>query len=105
MNKYTLKEIKSKNVLSDLIEGKESFQIVALSGKMLDTVKLVETAIEKVNLSCRVYTSGRITSVLAFPLSLYNALAIAAHNIATYNPDYEIEKHLIDNMLTVTYKK
>jgi hypothetical protein len=56
-----------------------------------------------------VYTSGRKASlasgILAAPLTVWSALFMATHNVLTYNPDYEIEKHLIDNMLTVTYKK
>ena len=107
MKKYTLAQTKEE--LPALLKSKSSFQITGLSGKILETVKWIETAIEEQNLSCRVYTSGRKASlasgILAAPLTVWSALFMATHNVLTYNPDYEIEKHLIDNMLTVTYKK
>jgi hypothetical protein len=76
----------------------------------LNTDKL--NAIEPAGLKCRVYTKGRIAAAGASLLGgitgaagIASAISIAAHNLATYNPDYEIVKHLVDNTLSVFYKK
>jgi hypothetical protein len=98
--------------LSELIDNKSTFEIVALSGRMADTVKLIENQIASKDLSCRIYTRGRIAAasgtlfggITGF-LGLASAVGIAAHNLATYKPDYEVAKHLVDNMLTVKYCK
>ena len=72
----------------------------------------LENTIESENLSCGIYTYGRAASVgatliggVARVAGLVSAIGISAHNIATFNPDYEIAKHLVDNKLTVSYKK
>ncbi len=46
--------------LPQLISRKESFEVVGLSGKLLEAVRLVENKIEVTGLTCRVYTAGRI---------------------------------------------
>jgi hypothetical protein len=63
-------------------------------------------------MTCRIYASGRLAgaaaTVVGGPLGLLGlatAIGVAAHNIVTYDPDYEIAKHVIDNKLVVTYKK
>ncbi|MGL6355841.1 hypothetical protein ACSZMT_19440, partial [Aeromonas veronii] len=33
------------------------------------------------------------------------AVGIATHNLVTYNPDYEIVKHVVDKSISVLYKK
>lgn len=104
MKKYTMKDLEKADTLAKLIAERDSFKIIGLTGTILKTVKTVETAIETANLRCRVYTSGRSKSLFS-PIFVYSAVVLAAHNLSTYDPDYEIEKHLIDNMLTVTYKK
>ncbi|MBF4103001.1 hypothetical protein INT80_12615 [Gallibacterium anatis] len=34
-----------------------------------------------------------------------SAVGIAAHNLATYNPDFEIGKNLVDKKINIVYKK
>lgn len=96
----------------NLIKSKKSFEIIGLSGRMGSAVIQIENIIVMQSLSCRVYTSGRIASAGATLVGgvtglagLVSAIGMAAHNIATYNPDYEIAKHLVDNKLSVKYKK
>lgn len=102
----------STEKLGTLIAKKASFKVIGLSGKVSEAASLVEDAIEKRGMRCRVYTAGRVTAAGASffggvtgAVGVISALGMAAHNIATYNPDYEIAKHLVDNQLTVTFKK
>lgn len=104
MKKYTMKDLEKEDTLAKLIAERDSFKIIGLTGTVLKTVEIVETAIENANLRCRVFTSGRSKSLFS-PFVFYSAVVLAAHNLATYDPDYEIEKHLVDSMLTVTYKR
>lgn len=97
---------------SRLINEKQSFEIVGLSGRMGSAVSQIENLLEPKGLSCRVYTYGRIAAAggsffggVTGAIGIASAIGIAAHNLATYNPDYEISKHLVDNKLTITYKK
>ena len=97
---------------TELIRKRASFEILGLNGKMIDAVSLLEAEIEKQGLTCRIYTSGRIASIGASFLGgvtgvvgIASAAVIAAHNIATFNPDYEVSKHLVDNKLVVSYEK
>ncbi len=96
----------------ELIDGRKSFKIVGLSGRMSSAVSQIEQLIESKNLSCRVLTNGRIAAAggsffggITGVLGVVSAIGIAAHNIATYDPDYEIIKHPVDNKLSITYKK
>lgn len=100
------------NKLEDLIKKKISFEVVGVSGKMSDAVKTVENAIESLGLTCRIYTKGRIAAAgatlfggITGVLGAASTIGIAAHNLATYNPDYEIVKHMVDNKLSVVYQR
>ena len=55
-------------------------------------------------LTCRVYTEYRSTAVAAL-LGAVSAAAIGVHNLATWNPDYEIGKNYVKRTLSVRYKK
>ena len=70
---------------------------------------LIEGEIENLNLSCRIYTEYRTAAlageVFLGGVGLIAAAAIAAHNLATFNPDYEIGKNKINSTVSVIYKK
>ncbi|AUZ05536.2 MULTISPECIES: hypothetical protein [Vitreoscilla] len=103
---YTLIEVQKQ--LTDLIAQKRSFVVTSLSGDMLDTSKLLESAIEAQGLRCRVYTRNRIAAAGASILVGAGALSfagIAAHNLLTLNPDYEIGRDIVNNKIYVDYKK
>ena len=102
----------STNTLSSAIQRKESFEVLGLSGRMSSAVSMVESGIEREGLKCRIYTAGRIAAAggtlfggITGTIGLVSTIGIAAHNLATYNPDYEIAKYVVDNRLVVTYKK
>ena len=96
-----------------LVSRKASFTVTGLGGgKMTEAVELVEREIESQNMRCRIYTKGRIAAAGATVfggvtgmLGAASAVGMAAHNLATFNPDYEIAKHKVDNKLTVEFKK
>lgn len=97
------------NTLS-LIQNRESFKISNVTqSEMGGLVDQLERMIENEGLRCRIYTKGRIAAAGVGLFSLGAGAAalagIAAHNIATFNPDYEIEKDLLGSSLTVSYKK
>ncbi|MDD7984379.1 hypothetical protein PQO01_05385 [Lentisphaera marina] len=79
---------------------------------MSDSVRSIEREIESQNFKCRIYTAGRIaaaggsvfTGVLGV-VGAASAIGIAAHNLATYDPDFEIKKHKIDKAITVAYMR
>lgn len=88
--------------LEGLVQARESFEVVGLGADMDAAIAKVEKEIESQRLSCRVYLHGRTLPSLATWPSL---LFVAAHNLATFDPDYEIAKHKVDNKLRVHYKK
>ncbi|MFC5698364.1 hypothetical protein ACFPU0_22785 [Pseudomonas sp. GCM10022186] len=102
----------STSTLTQLINRKESFEVVGPGGRLLSTVKTVENKIEANGMTCRVYTVGRIGAVagsffggITGAVGILSAASIAIHNIMTFNPDYEIEKNPIDNRIVVKFKK
>ncbi|TIH12504.1 hypothetical protein D0S45_17690 [Marinifilum sp. JC120] len=111
MKSITYDELKSGSA-KELIKKKSSFSILGLGSKMSNAVDLIEEQIEKEGYSCRIYTYGRIAAAggtlfggITGLLGAASAIGMAAHNLATYDPDYEIAKHLVDNKLAVTYEK
>lgn len=107
---YSASSITNEEI-SKLISQKKTFTIKDIPASTFgNTVETVEKLIEAQELSCRVYVAGRIAAFGAATAwtmlgGIAAGLAIAAHNIATYNPDYEIAKHFITNKLIITYKK
>ena len=96
--------------LHNLIHNRKSFVLENINRlNMPEAVKSVENAIEEQGLKCRVYTKGRVaamTAELAIPMVGWAAAAaIGVHNLATWNPDYEIAKNVLTGSLTIQYKK
>jgi hypothetical protein len=56
-----------------------------------------------------IFSKGRVGGGLSGfwsgPIALATMIGIAAHNIATLNPDFEIARNVATNNITVTYKK
>ena len=85
----------------ELIRARKSFEVVNVPAfRQKDAVAIVENRIEALGLTCRVYQKGRFGLGL-HPLGL---LGLAAHNLATFDPDYEIRKEFSTGIV-VTYKK
>ncbi len=101
--------------LSALIEKNRSFEITGLEaeGSMTQMIERLENIMTAQKKRCRVYTWGRAAAVAAaaIPTGVTQvtgaaaAVGIGLHNFATYNPDYEIAKHLIDNKLSINKKE
>ena len=98
--------------LASLIKNRSSFSVTSVENQVA-TVALIEKAIENAGLRCRIYTENRSATLatLLIPTGvtqitgLFSAVGIAAHNLANYNPDYEIGKSLKRSVINVTYKK
>lgn len=80
--------------------------------KFYAAIETLERLIESQGLKCRIYTFGRIAAAGASVaggvtglLGALSGIAIAAHNIATWNADYEVAKNLLASTIHVTYKK
>lgn len=80
---------------------------------MPEAASTLEKVIESKGMKCRVYTKGRIATLAATVATappvviggLVAGIAIGAHNLATWNPDYEIAKNPATGALSVTYMK
>lgn len=99
----------AKNKLNQLISNRESFVLIGIDiDNLVNAAKFVELAIENQGLKCRIYTRNRAYAAGAMAwtgVGLLSLGSIAAHNLATFNPDYEIGRCIVDNRLYVTYKK
>lgn len=98
--------------IEKMIKRQESFELIGLGGKMGNAVTRLERMIEINNMRCRIYTRGRIVAAGATLFGgitglagIASAIGIAAHNLATFDPDYEIAKNLVDNKILVKYCK
>lgn len=114
IDKYAYRTFRSGDIstgfLQRLIEYRMNFSIN--TDDLSREATRVEAVIEQNGFTCRVYTENRAVSMGATLLSGIGgvigaaaAIGIAAHNLATYNPDFEIGKNLIDKKINVTYKK
>lgn len=106
MKTYTAFEVIEK--IPSLIASRSSFEIIGASGKILDLCSILEEEIESQGLRCRIYTRNR--SIAAGGMAWTGAgiaslIGIAAHNLATFSPDYEIGKAIVDNKIYVEFKK
>ena len=100
--------------LGQFLDEKKTFVLEDVDlTRMSEVVAFLEKAMEVRSLKCRVYTKGRAAAMgvgLLVPLvglaeTAIIGAAIAAHNVATWNPDYEIAKNPVSSTLTVTYQK
>jgi len=76
------------------------------------THETLEQMIESEGMKVRIYTIGRVAAMGAAVwtgvgtlIAAGVGLAVAAHNIATWSPDYEIGKSPYNKKIYVTYKK
>lgn len=120
---YKIDEV-TNDFIIDKIKLHESFILECQDfDRYSNTLTWLEKSIENEGMSVRIYMRARRLSIGSFagfagasvvgaPVAL-GALAvgvvagvsIAAHNLATLNPDYEIGKHPIGSTLYVDYKK
>ncbi|MFC0323948.1 hypothetical protein ACFFHT_10355 [Gallibacterium melopsittaci] len=100
----------NERFIEKLIKLKVDFSIK--TDDILYYARKVEEIIESNKFSCRVYTENRaalmgggLFSGIGTVVGIAAAAGIAAHNLATYNPDFEIGKDLVNKKINVTYKK
>lgn len=114
VSKEKLRELLLVNPVDEFtIECTEKWSIV-LNGEITYIPSLLESIIEGAGMSCRIYTRGRVAPIapwLVVPgvgqvIAAAAAVAVVAHNVATYNPDFEIRKNsLKGNVLVTNLKK
>ncbi|QBR00494.1 hypothetical protein [Paraburkholderia pallida] len=110
---YSVKSVADSKIKS-LIRDHKSFVIEDIDRtNFSEAVSHIEKMIEDEGLRCRVYTKGRAAAVAAAAIPVAPTviggwaagIGIAAHNLVTFNPDYEIAKNMIMGTLTIEYKK
>jgi hypothetical protein len=110
---YSIKIISDEKI-SELINQRQSFVLEDIARlNMVEAVRAVERVIESKGLTCRVYLKGRSATFAAVASSMTtaiiagwaSAIGMGLHNLATWDPDYEIAKNPATGTLTVTYKK
>lgn len=91
------------------IRNHESFEVGGCHDRMDDAVLFVERAIGGEGMTSRVFTQGRMAALaaglVAAPAAAAVAVGLAAHNLATLNPDYEVMKRPLERALRLTYVK
>lgn len=108
IQKFTADEITLEKLIT-LIDARKSFQVVAVSN-ISAVVEKIEGRVEKAGLRCRVFTEYRAASMAATfspaaMVGLGAVVGIGLHNLATFNPDYEIGKNKLAGTVTVKYMK
>ena len=98
-----------KNGMAALIDQRQSFRVRAVDWEqLLACCRWVEEHIDAVDMDSRVYTKGRVAAaavgVVSFGAGMAVLAGIAAHNILTLNPDYEICRDLANQQLWVRYQ-
>jgi hypothetical protein len=105
--------------IDSYLKSKSSFEVIGLRGNFIPSIKHIETRIESQGLKCRVISDTKVILAQAGSLGFIAGLSvaisgvaaiitgttIAAHRIATYDPDYEIIKDYINQSLIIQYKK
>lgn len=100
-----------QNQVKSCIQAHQSFSVVNVDfGKQSTVVDIIEKAIEGAGLSCRVRTANRGWAVAALSVATLGtgavaAAAIAGHDLATINPDYEVVKEMIGSNVAAVYQK
>jgi tRNA(Ile2) C34 agmatinyltransferase TiaS len=98
----------SNELLNLLLKKSASFTVRAVS-EHSEVVRRLEEHIEERGMTCRIYTENRGYvaggAALLTGVGLAAIVGIAAHNVATWNPDYEIARNIVDNKISVTFKK
>lgn len=112
VNIYKIDEVSNEQILTK-IKNHESFTLeCGDSDRYAHALEWLEKAIENQGMTVRVYLIGRAAAMGAAVWTGFGTIAaaatgiaIAAHNIATWSPDYEIGKSPIAPTLYVKYKK
>lgn len=102
-----------KENLKRAILDHESFFVSDTYGIQSVAVKWLENEIENNGMKCRIYSGYRkgilagafIPTGLTQVTALIGGVAMAAHNLITLNPDYEICKEVVGDGIEVTYRK
>lgn len=91
-----------------LISEHRSFVIYAAQDTS-NVASKVEYMVENAGYKCRVYTANRTAvaggASLLTGFGLAALAGIAVHNLATWDPDYEICKHPVDDTVEVNWKR
>lgn len=93
-----------------MIANNDDFEVWGYDAEgLFEVSSMIEKAIEKQHLTCRIYTRGRLAAAAVGIFSLGAGLAtlasIGVHNLMTYNPDYGICRDLANGRILVEYKK
>jgi hypothetical protein len=91
-----------EKMINELLGSNASYVAFGLTDKMIETVSILEKAIEGAGKTCRVLILHRSTVNLLVG-NMIGIVGQVAHNIATMNPSYEIVRDLANNKIIVVY--
>ena len=110
---YSINTVSNEKV-AELIDQRKSFVLEDVGRlNMTEAVATLEKVIESKGLKCQVYTKGRMATMAAAAIPISPTviggwaagIAMGIHNLATWNPDYEIAKNAVTGTLTIDYKR
>lgn len=89
--------------IENIIKCNKSFKIFGATGKLLNYCKDVESVIESQGMTCRIYSKNRIgvTLILSWPTFGFSLVLHLLHMVLTYNPEWEIERDVVNNSIIV----
>ena len=109
---YTQHEATPRKI-TELVKDRKSFKITKIGKDFFEFSQKIEKIVEDAGYKCRLYTGNRaacmavgfIPTPVTIGMGIFVALGIAVHNMATYNPDYEIRRHPLDSEIAVSYQR
>ena len=93
--------------IHEFIRKKKPFTVHATGGNLLEYSSRIEAIIESEDMSCRIRTKNRTIVNLGLFLTGIGFIGFAAqigHNLATFNPDWEIVRNPLNNKIKVNYR-
>ena len=96
----------SDKFIKELVAKKEPFIVHATGGDLREYCCRIEAIIEAEHMSCRIRTKNRAVvnaGAIFTGVGILGFAAQAVHNIATFNPDWEIIRNPLNNKIEVDY--
>ena len=96
------------NRVKQSVSNKLDFTVKTSAADSVSNSGIIELEIEANGMSCRVSTKGRTLVNCTVGLLATGGLSLIGqigHNMATFNPDWDVERDLVSNKIICTYKK
>jgi len=113
VNTDAVKQLLFNNPVDEFIIECTKNWVIVINNEKIYIPTFLEKIIEDKNMSCRIYFQARVAQLSPWFLvpglgqvaAIASSVAVVAHNIATYNPDFEIRKNISGNVRVTNLKK